>query len=68
MSFDEEPDAPLHGECQAEITRLVSKIAELTEAKTFWATRCTEVEQENQILIEELKEARAESSRFGMGA
>ena len=22
MSFDEEPDAPLHGECQAEIARL----------------------------------------------
>jgi hypothetical protein len=27
-----------------------------------------ELQQENQILIEELKEARAESSRFGMGA
>ena len=26
------------------------------------------LEQENQILIEELKEARAESGRFGVGA
>ena len=30
--------------------------------------KCKELEQENQILIEELKEARAESGRFGVGA
>ena len=30
--------------------------------------RMAELEQENQILIEELKEARAESGRFGVGA
>lgn len=32
------------------------------------SARLKELEQENQILTEELKEARAESSRFGMGA
>lgn len=31
-------------------------------------TKNHELKQENQILIEELKEARAESGRFGVGA
>lgn len=29
--FDEEPDAPLHGECEAEITRLTGTISAMTK-------------------------------------
>lgn len=42
------------GNALAELTRLEQTILEL--------------KQENQILVEELKEARSESGRFGVGA
>lgn len=34
--FDEEPDAPLHGECAAEIERLTTELAELRRDAERW--------------------------------
>lgn len=66
------------GNLQAELFAARQELAEREKCSFIGAmrdcpthgesARLKELEQENQILIEELKEARAESGRFGDGA
>ena len=57
MSFDDEPDAPLHGECAAEIQRLEHELAASKEVaeKFKWQVRdtCTRAEAA-EALVKEL--------------
>ena len=38
--FDEEPDAPLHGECAAEIRRLTAELSRSLGAAENWRALC----------------------------
>lgn len=46
MSYDEQPDAPLHGECAAEISRMENEVRS-------WRDRCGALQMTSDALVKE---------------
>jgi hypothetical protein len=69
MSFDEEPDAPLHGECAAEIHRLEKEVADAyrqaTDNVLTFARNYDASEARAQKLEEHIESIASELCRYG---